>query len=294
MDQKIRAILQRFSQGKHTEKENTFLDRWVDKMHRPHELPEQEFERMALRIRAKIQQHKGQGRRQRGRTLVRVAGFCAILALPVSFLIWNIFHSPTALHYLADQDITVTLVDHTTVTLYKGSSLVVDADFNQNNRQVTLTGKAEFCVTKNSNLAFVVQTPNIQTTVLGTRFLVDDSALSYKVKVNEGKVAVLEREHSKLFVLEAQDSIVWKNHNQLVNTLDHSQAHFNFDGKELKQVLGELAAYYQVTILLENQAKAHVLVQGDYPKKELFSILNSIAFIHELSINNQNQTIIIQ
>lgn len=292
MDKKIRAILQRFAQGKTTAQENNFLDRWVDKMQLPLQLPLEEVECMELRIRAKIQQHKRQ--RQRRRTRVKITAFCLVIAFPILLFIWNPFHSDTPLQYTADQDRTVRLADNSSVTLYKGSSLVVDADFNQVNRRVTLEGKAAFSVTKNPNLAFIVQTKNIQTTVLGTSFIVDDSDSTYKVKVNHGKVAVLDRAHTKLFVLQAQDSIVWKNHHQIVNTLDQTQAYFKFNGKELQQVVEELAAYYQVPILLKDQTKSHLLVQGDYPKKELYSILKSIGFIHNLSISNQNQTLIIQ
>lgn len=292
MDKKIRDILHRFTQGKATVKENVFLDRWVDKMQTstPEEL--EDAERMELRIRIKIQKHKH--KRQRRRTLVKVGAFCVAIALPITLFIWNPFTSNTPLTYTASQDMTVVLEDHSSVILYKGSSLVVASDFNQKNRQVTLKGKAAFSVTKNPDLAFIVHTKNIQTTVLGTSFLVDDSDVAYKVKVNHGKVAVLEREHTKLFVLHAQDSIVWKNHYQVANTLDHTQTYFNFNGKEMQQVLAELAVYYQVSIILKDQTKAHIVVQGDYPKKELYAILNSIGFIHNLSINNQDQTIIIQ
>lgn len=296
MDKKIRDILQRFAQGKTTAQENDFLDRWVDKMqmHQQKTLQEslENLDHTELRIKMKMQQRKRQY--QRRRTLSKIAIFCTVIALPLVFLMWNLLQSHTPLVYRADRDMTVLLADHSTVTLYKGSSLVVAADFNQANRQVILEGKAAFSVTKNPNLAFIVQTKNIQTTVLGTDFLVDDSDSTYKVKVNHGKVAVLEREHTKLYVLQAQDSIVWKNHQQLVNTLDHTQASFNFKGKELQAVIAELETYYQIRILLKDQAKAHRIVQDNYPKKELYSILNSIAFIHDLAISNQNQTLIIQ
>ncbi len=300
MDKKIRDILQRFAQGKTTAQENAFLDRWVDKMQMHTQKTAQKdaqeslenLDQAELRIKLKIQQCKRQY--QRRRTLGKIATFCAVIALPLAFFIWNPFQSQTALTYRADRDMKVLLADHSTVTLYKGSSLVVAADFNQENRQVILKGKAAFSVTKNPKLAFIVQTKNIQTTVLGTNFVVDDSDNTYKVKVNHGKVAVLEREHTKLFVLQAQDSIVWKNHQQMVNTLDQTQAYFNFKGKELQEVIAELEAYYQIQILLKDQTKAHRIIQGNYPKKELYSILHSIAFLHNLSINKQNQTLIIQ
>ncbi|WP_158961732.1 FecR family protein [Myroides fluvii] len=292
MDKKIRAILQRFAQGKTTVKENAFLDRWVDKMQVSTLEHLEDTERLELRIKSKIQQHKRQ--RQRKRTIFKVGAFCVAIALPIALFIWKPLSTHTPLLYTADQDMTVVLEDHSSVTLYKGSSLLVASAFNQENRQVTLKGKADFSVTKNPNLAFIVHTKNIQTTVLGTSFLVDDSDVAYKVKVNYGKVAVLEREHTKLFVLQAKDSIVWKNHQQVANTLNHTQAFFNFKGKEMHQVVAELAAYYQIPIVLQDPTKSHILVQGDYPKKELYAILNSLGFIHNLSIKNKNQTISIQ
>lgn len=295
MDKKIRAILQRFAQGKTTAQENAFLDRWVDKMKTSGQEPKEvtlEAERTALRIRTKIQQHHQQ--RKRRRTKRKIVAFGLATALPLCFFIWNPFQSKSALEYIAKEEMTLTLADQSSVILSKGSSLVVAADFNQDNRQVTLKGKAAFSVTKNPNLAFVVQTKNIQTTVLGTSFVVDDADETYKVKVNHGKVAVFEREQTKLFVLQAQDSIVWENHHQKVNTLDQTKSYFNFDGKELHHVIAILESYYQVPIFLKDQTKANLIVQGNYPKKELYSILNSIGFIHNLSISNKNQTISIQ
>ena len=86
---------------------------------------------------------------------------------------------------------TIHLADRSTIELYPGSSVEYEVNFVAN-RAVTLKGKAIFTVVKNTASPFVVQSGDISTMALGTRFLVDNSYDISKVNVQlfEGKVVV--------------------------------------------------------------------------------------------------------
>ena len=85
----------------------------------------------------------------------------------------------------------INLPDHSTVILYPGSSIEFEKEFTSN-RDINLSGKATFTVTKDAQHPFTVFAGNISTTALGTRFMVDNSGGANKlnIKLYEGKVVV--------------------------------------------------------------------------------------------------------
>ncbi len=85
----------------------------------------------------------------------------------------------------------LTLPDGSEVTLNSNSRLAYDADFNDHNRHLTLSGQAHFEVKRNELLPFVVQSTHVNVTVLGTGFNVTDyPAEMPMVEVSHGSVQV--------------------------------------------------------------------------------------------------------
>jgi transmembrane sensor len=86
---------------------------------------------------------------------------------------------------------TLTLPDGSEVTLNSNSQLAYDADFNDHNRHITLSGQAHFEVKKNELLPFEVKSKHMNVTVLGTGFNVTDyNAEDPAVEVSHGRVQV--------------------------------------------------------------------------------------------------------
>ena len=84
----------------------------------------------------------------------------------------------------------ITLPDNSIITLAAGSEIRYASDYNVSNRDIYLTGKAEFNVAKDQQKQFTVYCGKVATTALGTRFSVDGNAKSISVVLYEGKVVV--------------------------------------------------------------------------------------------------------
>lgn len=92
----------------------------------------------------------------------------------------------------------ISLADNTIVILAAGSEIRYTADYNQTKRDVYLTGKAEFSVTKNKLKPFTVFCNGIATTALGTRFMVDGTSGNPAVILYEGKVVVKKTQDDRI------------------------------------------------------------------------------------------------
>ena len=87
-------------------------------------------------------------------------------------------------------DQVLMLPDSTMVTLAAGSEIRYTGDYNYTQRNIYLTGKAEFSVARNKQKQFTVFCGKVATTALGTRFSVNGAAKSISVILFEGKVVV--------------------------------------------------------------------------------------------------------
>lgn len=103
------------------------------------------------------------------------------------------------------------LPDGTVVKLNASSKLVYDKNFGIDNRNVTLMGEADFDVTRNENLPFIIKAGQSQVEVLGTSF--DVAAYpgrEVKLVVTEGTVSFssLNKEGVKEILTKGQQAII--------------------------------------------------------------------------------------
>lgn len=103
------------------------------------------------------------------------------------------------------------LPDGTVVKLNASSRLVYDKKFGIDNRNVTLIGEADFDVTRNENLPFIIKAGQSKVEVLGTSF--DVAAYpgrEVKLVVTEGTVSFssLNKEGVKEILTKGQQAII--------------------------------------------------------------------------------------
>lgn len=85
----------------------------------------------------------------------------------------------------------IRLPDGSTIELNEGSTLFYDSDFGKTNRVVTLDGEGYFDVAHDPDKPFLVKSPDVVVTVLGTAFDVRAySGQDVTVTVSRGKVKV--------------------------------------------------------------------------------------------------------
>lgn len=82
------------------------------------------------------------------------------------------------------------LPDSSLLTIYPGSSIRFDRQFDQKLRNVYLKGKARFKVKRNPMRPFSVYSGALKTTALGTSFTINTNGHQISVKLHTGKIVV--------------------------------------------------------------------------------------------------------
>lgn len=195
------------------------------------------------------------------------------------------------------------LPDGSTVVLYANSTLRYTDPFEPQRRALSLEGKALFSVAKDEARPFIVRTGTVETTVLGTEFLVTESPGSVLVRLFSGKVRLhaSDRKWNKDLVLEPGEQLdyVKKNALAVVSRWEEKETaeeepqvtepveeqELVFDNEPLSHVLDKLAASYHLAIRYNQQQIGNLYFTGSVLTSEpLTTTLHVIASMNELKI----------
>lgn len=114
------------------------------------------------------------------------AAAASVVAVLLLFVLIN---KPRPLQFTAQQEpLKVALDDQSLVTLFSNAELLVSADFNKKTRTVTLKGNARFDIAKDPARPFIIHNNEIEVTVLGTSFTIQQGKDFHTVFVHSGKV----------------------------------------------------------------------------------------------------------
>lgn len=92
---------------------------------------------------------------------------------------------------------SIILPDSSLVDLSPRTKIVLDADYNQQQRNIELSGTAVFHVHKDTSRRFTVFSGNVATTAVGTVFKVNNSGTKkISVQLIEGKILVKEKNNN--------------------------------------------------------------------------------------------------
>jgi hypothetical protein len=170
----------------------------------------------------------------------------------------------------------VTLSDGTKVWLNANSSIRYPVFFNGKQRNVAITGEAYFEVAPDQKAPFVLTTGNTKVEVLGTHFNINayDNEPELKVTLMEGSVKVIETGNSgssavpgssSLILTRGQQAVVEKdNQIRLIKDIDVEESVawknglFEFSDASLKEVLREMARWYNVKVIYEADPDVHL------------------------------------
>jgi ferric-dicitrate binding protein FerR (iron transport regulator) len=159
---------------------------------------------------------------------------------------------------------TITLPDGSEVTLNSNSRLSYDAEFNNHNRHIVLTGQAHFEVKKNETLPFSVQSTHVSVTVLGTGFTVADyPSETPSVEVVHGRVQV---------DAEGQRTTLTQN---MMAQLQNGKLHYGTAAATCRWVDGKLvfqnAALSEIAIVLKNRFGKGLIWESAADKNRVFT-----------------------
>lgn len=152
---------------------------------------------------------------------------------------------------------SILLSDGTTVWMNAGSEIVFPKKFQGTKRDVHLLyGEAYFEVAKNPNKPFVVYTPTIEVTALGTQFNINLHSKASKTILTEGEISVavqgerhilhpgqmalLQNGSIALRQAEVEEATAWKD------------GYFYFRGETMMDILTEFSRWYGVDLKIDD------------------------------------------
>lgn len=195
------------------------------------------------------------------------------------------------------------LSDGSIVKLNAGTKLVYPEKFIGNKRELKLHGQAFFDVARNENAPFIINTTDMQITVLGTSFDIksfDEDNIS-KVTVLSGTVKVVLTGQNDSIVLSANDQLVYdavqKAYKTRVVDAKETIAWINgvlkFDDSPLTDVFSQMQRWYNVEINFSKGVDLNCTVSGRHKNEGLKTVLEALQFSLGLQFEYDNDTVLI-
>lgn len=229
--------------------------------------------------------------------LALIAGVAYVLTLWLSNTGWVERHSGAG-------QISMFLPDSTKIWLNKNSVVKYSPSFNENEREVYLTGEAFFEVKRNEEKPFVIYSGAARTQVLGTSFNLEayENDEAIELIVMEGKVSFGPVEYpSNAVLLEPGYKASYSKKNGLITKVENGDNNFIawkdkrlvFRGTELKQVFTILEDYFEVEFKVENDAILNCQFTSTFDHPQLKEVLEVIALATNISFTKEKNTYII-
>lgn len=314
-------LLDKYLEGEATPEEAAAVEKFYDHFQNDaHGITDWAAKKKAIEIRMRqgiarsIHPHRTRMRHLSRQTFMLAASI--VLLLVISLIAYKTMHQEPAIEWITrtttkGKKLQITLADGSKVHLNADSKISYPKTFNQARRDVKLLGEAFFEVSKDARHPFVIETANVQTTVLGTSFNVsafpDEETI---VTVVTGRVSV-EAVHDTLpdgssphVILTPRQQVRYVPHADicLVKEVDISLAPFTawkdgiiyLEQTRLDDMARILERWYNVEIEFEDDALKAKRISGKYKNDALVNILNHLKFILQVDYTKQGNKIIIQ
>ncbi len=225
----------------------------------------------------------------------------AVLLIPVlGFSLWYYFSAKTD-NYTPAQELAQSWVeinapdgarvefflpDSSKGWLNSGSKLKYPAVFNKE-RKVELTGEAWFNVKHLNNSGFVVGVPDMNIKVLGTQFNVSSypGDAFTDVTLEKGKVEVNGKAATFNQILSPNQKIIFNRETRSLNLVKVDASRFSawkegyliIDNEPLGQVVGRLERWYNVEIIIQDEALKNYRFKATFKDEPLEEVLRLMA-----------------
>ncbi|MEQ9286128.1 MAG: FecR family protein [Cyclobacteriaceae bacterium] len=199
--------------------------------------------------------------------------------------------------------LTVRLPDGSNVTLNSNSSIEYPNQFDQKIRYINLKGEAFFDVVSNPKQPLVVNTPKVQTTVLGTSFNVraypeDDMV---KVALLTGKVAVKvkgQNEDGAMLLVPGEMVVYNKTEDTHIKTkfdevkeLGWKEGIIYFKGAGFREIKSTLEKWYGVNIVVSGTIHEDFHYTATYNNQSLNEVLRGMMFVQKFDYSIDGDTV---
>ncbi|MBN1987695.1 MAG: FecR domain-containing protein [Prolixibacteraceae bacterium] len=199
----------------------------------------------------------------------------------------------------------VVLSDGTKVWLNASSALLAAEPFEEDNREVRLTGEAYFEVAHNPEKPFVVTTVGLKTKVLGTHF----NIVSYphekqqEILLYEGKVELVDNNNVRNNVIIHPGQQAYFNNQQknfqvrkteLGSPAVWRDGVLRFYDEELNHIAVTLERRFQTRILIKDEQVGKLRYTANFEEESLSKILQLLNEAHEFVYYETENGIIIE
>ncbi len=193
---------------------------------------------------------------------------------------WTKYYNPILTFTNANSEVaTLILPDNSKVLVTKGTSISYPKYFRDSVRLVSLTGKANFQITKNKNQPFKIDTGPTVIRVLGTTFDLEANPTYNDLAVVEGLVALKDLKSGFAIKLATGQRALFKN-GQITKLPDASE--LNFDEESVFDVLNIVSNYYQKNIYVNPsllQKATSSKISGSLEGKSFDECLESLSLL---------------
>jgi len=147
-------------------------------------------------------------------------------------------------------------------------------------------------VEKDANRPFIIESSDVTTRVLGTSFNINHSADSTRVTVASGSVEVSTLEQAKISLLAGEVASVKGNNlrsfpNENPNYLSWKTGIFRYEEVSLREIVKDLNGFYEVQILMENNAQNECKITAVFDNQKLEEIIMMIELTCGLNIEKE-------
>lgn len=198
---------------------------------------------------------------------------------------------------------SVLLADSSEVVLFPGAKLVVSGSYNNDDRNVTLTGRAFFHVMRNAQIPFRATAGSITTQVLGTSFEInpDDFDDAYTVTLRSGKVSVVEN-NKQLATLAPDQQFIYNKRRQAyaVRRIDASRVtnwvtgELTYEQASLSRICHDMEKWYGVRITIDNAALRAKKITTSFSHEPIGKVLDVLSETSGLQYEIQGDRVTIR
>lgn len=232
-----------------------------------------------------------------------VAAILMIIAIPLIILQLEKNSTDKIMSFTSKNSIAqITLKDGSELTLNVNSTIEYSEDFT-NNRNVKLTGEAYFEVAHIDNEhKFIVETKELEITVIGTKFNVKaiENSDIVEVSVTEGIVKVNTKAGKDFIELKANEKVSYNiyTHEMTVNpTQSNTDIYWIskkivFNNSQISEVASTLSKIYNVDVDIELTNTDSLRLNTTFENNSLDEVIRIIEITLEIDIEKNGNTII--
>lgn len=233
----------------------------------------------------------------------------AILILPLllSFLVYFYFQSKPSINAFSYAEIQCPmgvrtkfqLPDGSTGYLNSGSRLKYPVQFN-GERKVELVGEAFFDVARNAEIPFHVNTRNLDIKVLGTTFnvIANEDEQTEEIVLQTGKVDVSSRGGKQLAILSPNEQLILdiekrtlaKNDVEASQYTSWKEGQLVFRNENMKQVAIRLSRWYNVEVVIDDRLLDDYTFHATFIDEPLEEVLKLLSITTPLSYKEEKRS----